>query len=133
MKTEKQVKLHVSIRTRDTIGEYFRLLWFLRHILGGLSTVFVALSALMYCAGGVIHADTHRIASPGEVVYFCAVTALTIGYGDIVATTATGRAVAIALGLLGVLVTGITTAAGVHAIQGGAQRIGLRAHDERDG
>lgn len=126
----RQGKWSVRIRTRDTIGEYFRVLWYLRSILAGLLVIFFALSIAMYYAGGTVHADTHAPASPGQVLYFCAVTALTIGYGDIVATTAIGHVLAVSLGLLGVLITGVTTAVGVYAIQGAAQRIGLHSHEQ---
>ncbi|WP_116609723.1 potassium channel family protein [Paraburkholderia unamae] len=119
------------IHARDAITAYFRILWYLRSILAGLLVAFFALSMAMYYLGGAVQTGTRAPSSPGEVLYFCAVTALTIGYGDIVATTATGRIIAVSLGLLGVLITGVTTAVGVYAIQEAAQRIGLPSHENR--
>lgn len=64
--------------------------------------------------------------SLGQTFYFCAVTALTIGYGDVVPTTTPGRIFAVSLGLLGVLITGVVTASAVYAIQVSGHRAGLR-------
>ncbi|MFP3608123.1 ion channel [Paraburkholderia sp. SIMBA_053] len=51
---------------------------------------------------------------------------MTIGYGDVVPTTTLGRIIAVLRGLLGVLMTGVTTGSTVYAIQVAAQRAGLR-------
>jgi len=53
----------------------------------------------------------------GEALYFSFITGLTIGYGDIVATTAAGRIISILLGVTGVLFTGLVVAAAVFATQ----------------
>ncbi|MHB9837353.1 potassium channel family protein [Paraburkholderia terrae] len=80
----------------------------------------------MYYGGGAVNMATRVHSSLGETLYFCAVTALTIGYGDVVPTTTLGRIIAVLLGLLGVLMTGVTTGSTVYGIQVAAQRAGLR-------
>ena len=96
------------------------ILWHLRAILANVLLVFLILSFAMYLVGGVVNASTRTSSSLGETIYFCAVTELTIGYGDIVPTTAIGRIVAVLLGLQGLLVTGVTTASVVYGIQAAA-------------
>jgi voltage-gated potassium channel len=80
---------------------------------------------VMYWGGGAINAATRARSSIGETFYFCAITALTIGYGDVIPTTTLGRIAAVLLGLLGLLVTGVITASAVYGIQAAAQRAGL--------
>jgi voltage-gated potassium channel len=120
-------KEHTSrpVRPHDAIIEFSRILWHLRSIFAVMLTLFVLLAVAMYYLGGPIQAATRMQASFGEVIYFCSVTALTIGYGDIVPTTALGRITAVLLGLLGVLMTGLVTAAAVYGIQVAAQRAGI--------
>jgi len=45
------------------------------------------------------------------------ITGLTIGYGDIAPVTAEGRLLAIGLGVVGVIVTGMIVATAVHALR----------------
>jgi len=49
--------------------------------------------------------------------YFTFVTGLTIGYGDLVPTRLSTRLIAVVIGFLGVLVTGLVAAVGVRALQ----------------
>jgi voltage-gated potassium channel len=53
----------------------------------------------------------------GDALYFTFVTGLTIGYGDIVVKTALGRSVALFLGFIGILFTGLVIAAAVEAVR----------------
>jgi hypothetical protein len=53
----------------------------------------------------------------GEAVYFSFVTGLTIGYGDIVPRQALTRALAIAIGFCGILLTGLVAAIAVSALR----------------
>ena len=46
----------------------------------------------------------------GEALYLVAITALTVGYGDISPTTGLGRVVAVVIGLIGVVLVGIVVA-----------------------
>jgi voltage-gated potassium channel len=91
-----------------------------------LFVLFFFLSIVMYYGGGAVNTATRTHSSLGETFYFCTVTALTIGYCDVVPTTILGRIIAVLLGLLGVLMTGVTTGSTVYGIQVAAQRAGLR-------
>ncbi|MEJ2671792.1 MAG: potassium channel family protein [Deltaproteobacteria bacterium] len=53
----------------------------------------------------------------GDALYFSFVTGLTIGYGDIVVKTTIGRCVAIFIGFIGILFTGLVIAAAVEAVR----------------
>ena len=50
-------------------------------------------------------------------IYFSFVTGLTIGYGEIVAKTVLGRVVALLIGLIGIIFTGMVVAVAVRAVQ----------------
>jgi voltage-gated potassium channel len=117
--------VRARIQPHHAIAEFGMVLWHLRAILVILLMLFLILSVAMYYVGGAVDASTRTQSSPGQTFYFCAVTALTIGYGDVVPTTMLGRIVAVLLGLLGVLMTGVITASAVYAIQVAAQRAGL--------
>jgi hypothetical protein len=52
-----------------------------------------------------------------DAVYFTFVTGLTIGYGDLVPRGFLSRAIAIVIGLTGILLTGLVAAVGVRALQ----------------
>ncbi|WP_454763917.1 potassium channel family protein [Cupriavidus campinensis] len=112
----------LPIRPRDAIAEFTAVLWQLRSILIFLGVLFVVLSLAMHYAGGAVDAGSRAPSSLGRTLYFCAITSLTIGYGDVIPTTALGRILALALGALGVLATGVVTAAAVQAIQTAARR-----------
>jgi hypothetical protein len=53
----------------------------------------------------------------GDALYFAFVTGLTIGYGDIVMKTTLGRCIALLLGFIGILFTGLVIAAAVEAVR----------------
>ena len=62
---------------------------------------------------------THIEKMPFEdALYFSFITGLTIGYGDIVVKTSFGRIVAVLLGLIGVVFTGLMGAAAIRAVEG---------------
>lgn len=118
--------VYTRIQPRHAIGEFARVLWYLRGVLLILLSVFALLSTAMYYFGGAIETATRAPASAGHVAYFCAITALTIGYGDVIPTTDLGRIVSVLLGLLGVLIMGLVTAAAVYGVQAAAHRVGIR-------
>ena len=53
----------------------------------------------------------------GDTLYFAFVTGLTIGYGDIVVKTPFGRLVALLIGFIGILFTGLMVAVLVFAVR----------------
>lgn len=52
-----------------------------------------------------------------QATYFTFVTGLTIGYGDLVPSHFVTRLVAVLIGFIGILLTGLIAALGVHALQ----------------
>ena len=108
---------HRAPRAREILLESGRTIWYLRLLLGGLLLIFVILTIGMFYFGGAVE-TLNRTPSPmGETVYFCAITALTIGYGDVVPTTTFGRIDAVLLGLIGLVFTGLIVAAAVRGVQ----------------
>ncbi len=90
------------------IHVFFRLVWHLR------SLYLALLSWIM--AGAVVIAGVEKMPI-GEALYFAFITGLTIGYGDIVATTTFGRIMSVLLGFVGVLFPGLVIAVAVHALR----------------
>jgi voltage-gated potassium channel len=105
------------VRAREILFESARTIWYLRLILAGLLLIFVILTIFMFYYGGPVETLNRTPSSMSETVYFCAITALTIGYGDVVPTTAFGRIDAVFLGLIGVVFTGLIVAAAVRGVQ----------------
>ncbi|RAO74859.1 potassium channel family protein [Dyella jiangningensis] len=109
------------LKASDVLGEFSKTMWYLRAIMLGLLLLFAVLTTAMYYFGGPVE-TSDRSASPiGETIYYCAITALTIGYGDVVPTTPFGRLDALLLGLVGLLLTGLVIAAAVRAVQEAAR------------
>jgi hypothetical protein len=57
----------------------------------------------------------------GEATYFTFVTGLTIGYGDLVPSRLITRLIALVIGFIGILLTGLVAALGVRALQEAAR------------
>ena len=53
----------------------------------------------------------------GDALYFAFITGLTIGYGDIVVKTPVGRILAVLIGFIGVLFSGLVIAIAVRALR----------------
>ena len=84
-------------------------------IIGHFHAVFLSLIALIVGIAAVI---THIEKLPfGEALYFSFITGLTIGYGDIVVKTPVGRIMAVLLGLIGIVFTGMMVAAAIRAVE----------------
>jgi voltage-gated potassium channel len=116
----------VRLRAREILLESGRTLWYLRGILAGLLVLFVLLTIAMYYMGDPVE-TVKRTPSPlGETLYFCAITALTIGYGDVVPTSTLGRIDAVLLGIIGMVFTGLIVAAAVRGVQEAARRASLQ-------
>ena len=105
--------------------EFARVLWHLRALLAFQLALFMLFSVVMYYVGGPVDSATRTPSSFGQTLYLCSITALTIGYGDVVPTTTLGRIDSVLLGVLGVLITGVITAVGVHAVHVAARRAGI--------
>jgi voltage-gated potassium channel len=115
------------VGAREILREFGITLWYLRTIFVFLLAMFVLLTLGMFYYGGPVE-TVNRTASPvGQTWYFCAITALTIGYGDVVPTTSFGRIDAVLLGMIGVLFTGLITAAAVRGVQEAVRKAGM--HD----
>ena len=84
---------------------YIRLFWgCMSHIL-----VILAVLCLLITGLGVVFGVVEG-RSLTDSVYFAFVTAFTIGYGDIVPTTAAGKVLAVVLSILGMVFLGIVVA-----------------------
>ena len=72
-------------------------------------------------AGAVTHVEKIPF---GDALYFALVTGLTIGYGDVIVKTTLGRWIALMIGLVGILFTGLMVAVLVHAVQESMKKSG---------
>ncbi|ACC75482.1 potassium channel family protein [Paraburkholderia phymatum] len=117
----------VRLRAREILREMARTLWYLRAILAGLLLLFILLTIGMYRYGGPVETANRTPSTMAETVYFCAITALTIGFGDVVPTSIFGRIDAVLLGLIGVVFTGLIVAAAVRGVHEAARRAGAEA------
>lgn len=105
------------MKARDVVAEFFVTLWFLRMILAFQLVLFALLTIGMFYFGGPVATSDRSPSSFMDTLYFCSITALTIGYGDVVPTTTIGHIDALLLGLNGLLITGMVIAAAVRSIQ----------------
>ncbi len=95
-----------TMRRRFFAGLFtgLRVVW---PVLSGLATLIVALGLIV----GLIERW-----SVEEAIYFAFVSGLTIGYGDLAPESLTSRALAIVIGLCGVLFTALLAAVAVKAL-----------------
>src|SRR5580704_1545369 len=121
----------VRLRAREILRESGRVIWYLRAILAGLLVLFVLLTIAMYYMGDPVETVKRTPSTMGETLYFCAITALTIGYGDVVPTSTVGRIDAILLGLIGMVFTGLFVAAAVRGVQQAADRAAVAEHPSK--
>ena len=84
------------------LGHFFftfnKVIWDLR------SSVLAQLVLIL--AGAMVITGVENIPA-GDAIYFAFITALTIGYGDIVATTVVGRIACVFIGFVGITFAGI--------------------------
>lgn len=65
----------------------------------------------------------------GNAIYFILITALTVGYGDIVPTTMWGRIASLTAGVIGYLLFGVVVAVNTRALRESIQE--RREHDTK--
>jgi uncharacterized membrane protein len=95
-----------ALRQKFVAGLFksLRVVW---PILSGLLVLIVALGVI----AGLVEGWSLQ-----ESVYFSFVSGLTIGYGDFAPKTLLGRALAIGIGICGILVTALVAAIAVQAL-----------------
>lgn len=97
---------------KNLVEEFFsvfgRVLWRTKSIYGVLF--------ILICLGGFIVGRVENMAW-GDGFYFAMVTGLTIGYGDITPVTIIGRLIALSLGFIGIVLTGMMVATAVFSLQ----------------
>jgi hypothetical protein len=93
------------------IRNFMHAHWQLMVELGGL---FLVLSVVVVLAGALI-ARFDKI-SIADGIYFACITALTVGFGDLVPKTGATKVIAVILAILGLIVFGIVVAVAVHAL-----------------
>ena len=86
---------------------FFRIFWHFR-------SINLTLFALIVINGWAI---SYVEKMPfGDAMFFAFITGLTIGYGDIVVKTPGGRILAVLVGFIGVLFSGLVVAAALRAV-----------------
>ena len=91
---------------------FIHQLWLILYFLRGV--ILTLLVLLLTCAAVVAIAEEMPV---GMSLYFMLVTALTIGYGDIIPVTFWGRLASLAGGIAGVLSMGIVIAVANRALE----------------
>ena len=90
---------------------------FLGDLWAGLRVVWPVLSALLAVIVGLgVVVGVIEDWPLRDSLYFAFVSGLTIGYGDLVPKTLLARALAIVIGMTGILLTGLVAAIGVQAL-----------------
>ena len=89
-------------------SHFFHISWHVR------SVIFAQI--MLMVIGATIIAFVEKMPF-GDALYFSFVTGLTIGYGEIVVKTFLARVVAILIGLIGIIFTGMVVAIAVRALQ----------------
>ena len=84
------------------------------HVLWVTKTIYLALFGLIALGGFVIgRVEGFPL---GDGLYFAMITGLTIGYGDVTVVTSLGRFIAICIGFVGIVMTGMIVSAALFAL-----------------
>ena len=97
---------------------FFHAVWRVKIIILSLIALVVAGAAAITLVEKMPFADT---------LYFAFVPGLTIGYGDIVVKSHFGRMVAILIGFVGILFTGLMAAVLVYAVRESLEKLRSRS------
>ncbi|MGD8655427.1 MAG: potassium channel family protein [Desulfobacterales bacterium] len=89
-------------------NHFFQIVWHVK-------SVILALIALIVAGAGAI--TLFEKMPFADTLYFAFVTGLTIGYGDIVMKTPGGRFIALLIGFVGILFTGLMVAILVYGVR----------------
>ena len=89
-------------------SHFFRAVWHVKSVILALIALIIVGAVAITLIEKMPFADT---------LYFAFVTGLTIGYGDIVMKTPGGRLIALLIGLVGILFTGLMVAVLVYAVR----------------
>jgi len=92
--------------TLEFIQMFFIALWYATPVIGLLALVIVVLGRLIGIREGWSRADS---------IYYAFITATTIGYGDFRPKKVLSKYLAIAIGFVGIVLTGIVVALALHA------------------
>ena len=106
--------MQIGHKVLPNISMFFRFCYHFFLVIWHFHAVFLSLFALIVGIAAVI---VHIENMPFEdALYFSFITGLTIGYGDIIVKTPFGRIVAVLLGLIGIIFTGMMVAAAIRAV-----------------
>jgi Ion channel len=91
---------------------FLRAFWRELHVVWPILSALISIQLLLGMVVGYL--EGWRLS---DATYFTFVTGLTIGYGDLVPQRLGTRFIAVAIGLSGILLTGLVAAVGVRALQ----------------
>ncbi len=107
-------KMANIIGFRTFFGIFLKIIYVVRKIIVTLLLFILLMGVLLSFVEGL---------SLSDGIYFAFVSALTVGYGDIVPHTLLGRIIAVfILPITGMLITGIMVAAAINAIDRGLRK-----------
>lgn len=86
---------------------FFRNLVYVRDVILGLVVL------ILIGAFAISHIEKMKL---GDAIYFACVTGLSVGYGDIVPETHTGRILCVAIGIIGLVFMGLVIAVATKAL-----------------
>ena len=99
--THHKMVFHVFVR------HFISYFWTVRHVMLSLLVLVILDAIVIALVEGI---------SIGNSMYLSFITAFTIGYGDITPITIIGRVLAILIGLLGIIFTGLVVAISSRAL-----------------